>query len=83
MIRPFAQIVLLGAVIVCVLDTALSAISLQAQVSYASFAPISVLIVGIFGFATARRCGIFLSPLCGAILGFFDRVVNFMEYWTR
>ena len=78
----FVQIVLLGAVLVCVLDTALSVISLQTQIPYASFIPLSVLLVCIFGFITARRCGLLFAPLCGAILGVTDSTIGWAISWN-
>lgn len=81
MTRAFAQIVLLGAVIVCVVDTALAVISQQAQIPYSSFIPISILIVAIFGFVAARRCGLLFAPFCGAILGLVDSTIGWSISW--
>jgi hypothetical protein len=81
MTRSFAQIVILGAVIICVVDAALSVISQQAQIPYSSFIPISILIVGIFGFVAARRCGLLFAPLCGAILGLVDSTIGWSISW--
>ncbi len=81
MIRSFVKIVLVGAVVVCLVDTALSVISQQAELDYSTFTPISIVIVGIFGFATARRCGLLFAPLCGARIGFVDSTIGWSISW--
>ena len=82
MTRPFVQIVILGAVTVCVVDAVLAVISEQTQTPYSSFIPISILIVVIFGFVSARRCGLLFALLCGAILGFVDSTIGWSISWN-